>query len=97
MEIDCDERQKHEDDPFLAFVEYARSMLSPEEEEEGEGDEEGYDRSRPGWSWIASQILKTCVAYSSGVTYAILLSDVSHVCCSFSLRLCSVWFVRKCG
>ncbi|GKV45027.1 hypothetical protein SLEP1_g52156 [Rubroshorea leprosula] len=78
MEIDYEERKKHEDDPFLAFVEYARSVLSPEEEEEGEGDEEGYDRSGPGWSWIAFRILKTCVAYSSGVTSAILLSDLSQ-------------------
>ncbi|KAJ6772203.1 NUCLEIC ACID-BINDING PROTEINS SUPERFAMILY [Salix koriyanagi] len=72
----------NQEDPFLAFIDYARSILSPVE-----GDEDGeiYDPSTngsestgPGWSWIASRILKTCIAYSSGVTSAILLSDLSQ-------------------
>ncbi|KAJ6891403.1 hypothetical protein NC651_024793 [Populus alba x Populus x berolinensis] len=69
-------------DPFLAFIDHARSVLSPVE---GDEDEDIYDPSTkgsestgPGWSWIASRILKTCIAYSSGVTSAILLSDLSQ-------------------
>ena len=78
----------NQEDPFLAFIDYARSILSPVE-----GDEDGeiYDPSTngsestgPGWSWIASRILKTCIAYSSGVTSAILLSDLSQVIIRFS-------------
>ncbi|KAH7520880.1 hypothetical protein FEM48_Zijuj08G0192600 [Ziziphus jujuba var. spinosa] len=30
------------------------------------------------WNWIASRIIKTCTAYSSGVTPAILLSDITQ-------------------
>ncbi|XP_015577535.2 uncharacterized protein LOC8289497 [Ricinus communis] len=70
------QQQQQEEDPFIAFVDYARSVLSPvEEEEEGE---ENIGNGGPGWSWIASRILKTCIAYSSGVTPAILLSDLSQ-------------------
>ncbi|KAG7995347.1 hypothetical protein I3843_01G104200 [Carya illinoinensis] len=61
-------------DPFLAFIDYARSVLSPADDD---SDPNG-NCSGPGWSWIASRILKTCVAYSSGVTAAILLSDLSQ-------------------
>lgn len=76
MEIDPVEQRQQEDDPFLAFVEYARSVLSPEEDGgDGEGE---HSSGGPGWSWVASRILKTCIAYSSGVTSAILLSDLSQ-------------------
>ncbi|KAF5465102.1 hypothetical protein F2P56_015134 [Juglans regia] len=61
-------------DPFLEFIDYARSVLSPADDD---SDPNG-NCSGPGWSWIASRILKTCVAYSSGVTAAILLSDLSQ-------------------
>ncbi|GAV70858.1 hypothetical protein CFOL_v3_14356 [Cephalotus follicularis] len=77
--IDLDSQQPHEqeeEDPFLAFIEYARSEFSPDEEEDPTGN--GWGSTGPGWSWIASRILKTCVAYSSGVTSAILLSDISQ-------------------
>ncbi|EXB71060.1 hypothetical protein L484_004195 [Morus notabilis] len=75
--------QPQEDDPFLRFIDYARSMLSPEDEND---DDEDFDLNgrieadikRPSWNWIASRILKTCTAYSSGVTAAILLSDLSQ-------------------
>lgn len=80
MEVDRSE----EEEPFLALIEYARSMLWPESEELASGDK--YDPNLtesdvcgPGWSWIASRILKTCTAYSSGVTVAILLSDLFQV------------------
>ncbi|XP_009623585.1 uncharacterized protein [Nicotiana tomentosiformis] len=56
--------EEEEEDPFLQFIEYAKSVLSPDE------------AKGPSWSWIASKILKTCIAYSSGVTSAILLSDL---------------------
>ncbi|KAF5752135.1 hypothetical protein HS088_TW01G00042 [Tripterygium wilfordii] len=83
MEIDDPSRvdEQGEEDPFLAFVEYARSVVFSEDEVEGE---EGHDPSTngaegrgPGWAWIVSRILKTCIAYSSGVTSAILLSDLA--------------------
>lgn len=86
MEIDNaqNQQQEEEEDPFLGLIEYARSVLWPGEEEEGR-DESGQDPNNtgsesrgPGWSWIASRILKTCIAYSSGVTVAILLSDLAQ-------------------
>ncbi|OWM88058.1 hypothetical protein CDL15_Pgr016631 [Punica granatum] len=76
MEVD----RRLAEDSFLAFIGYARSALSPEaedasREQNGDGGEEPVG---PGWSWIASRILRTCIAYSSGVTAAILLSDLSQ-------------------
>ncbi|KAK2373367.1 hypothetical protein QL285_074401 [Trifolium repens] len=72
MEID---QQKQEEDPFLNFVEQARSELLSLEED---SNRDNFDSSGCGWSWIVSRILKTCVAYSSGVTPAILLSELSQ-------------------
>ncbi|XP_016581758.2 uncharacterized protein LOC107879169 isoform X2 [Capsicum annuum] len=60
---------EEEEDPFLQFIDYAKSVLSPDKDY-------GDDRKGPSWSWIASRILRTCIAYSSGVTSAILLSDL---------------------
>ncbi|KAJ0980589.1 hypothetical protein J5N97_008844 [Dioscorea zingiberensis] len=69
-------------DAFLRFVEYARSMISP-----GDRDLDGSDGAQgPPWSWIVSRIIKTCVAYSSGVTPAILLSDLFQVLHSVAHR-----------
>ncbi|XP_022863253.1 uncharacterized protein LOC111383377 [Olea europaea var. sylvestris] len=63
--------ENEEEDPFLKFVDYAKSILS------GKGSEREEEMiNGPGWSWIASRILKTCIAYSSGVTSAILLSEL---------------------
>ncbi|KAK1385578.1 Nucleic acid-binding, OB-fold [Heracleum sosnowskyi] len=73
MEIDLAE-EKQGEDPFLKFIEDAKSVLSPDYDIE-EGEEQ---LNVPGWSWIVSRILKTCIAYSSGVTAAILLSDLSQ-------------------
>ncbi|THG18194.1 hypothetical protein TEA_017138 [Camellia sinensis var. sinensis] len=71
--IDIDRKDEEEqDDPFLQFIDYAKSVLSPDKDE---GNDES---SGPAWSWIASRILKICIAYSSGVTSAILLSDLSQ-------------------
>lgn len=75
----CRDGNPREDreDPFLAFVEHARSVMTPgEPDEAGRG---GAEAAGPSWSWIVSRILRTCVAYSSGVTAAILLSDLSQV------------------
>ncbi|XP_068659198.1 uncharacterized protein [Aristolochia californica] len=69
-----DEHQPESDDAFLGFVDYARSVLAPEEMNDSDGG--GEDSEAPSWSWIVSRILKTCIAYSSGVTAAILLSDI---------------------
>ncbi|ESQ48230.1 hypothetical protein EUTSA_v10020210mg [Eutrema salsugineum] len=73
------------EDPFLAFIDYARAVISPEEDEIEDAEESKKDPSEataeasgPGWGWVASRILKTCTAYSSGVTAAILLSDLSQ-------------------
>jgi len=70
------EKDEEEQDPFLKFVEHARSELLSLE-----GDANGDDQGSAGlgWSWIVSRILKTCIAYSSGVTPAILLSELSQV------------------
>lgn len=77
MEIDEDSKRQEEEDPFLAFIEYARSVIFSGEDDDPNGNEAGY--TGPGWSWIASRIFKTCISYSSGVTEAILLSDLSQV------------------
>uniref|UniRef100_A0A5B7C8V5 Nucleic acid-binding proteins superfamily n=1 Tax=Davidia involucrata TaxID=16924 RepID=A0A5B7C8V5_DAVIN len=72
MDIDHHRHEQEEEDQFLRFIDYAKSVLSPDE---GESQEVS---SGPGWNWIASRILRTCIAYSSGVTSAILLSDLSQ-------------------
>ena len=70
--------QKQGEDPFLGFIDYARSVLLSEEEGcDSNGRRE--ETTGPGWSWIASRILKTCISYSSGVTSAIILSELSQV------------------
>ncbi|XP_028751755.1 uncharacterized protein LOC114711507 [Neltuma alba] len=68
--------KEEEEDYFLRFIDYARSELL---EVEGDPDPNGDGAvvDLPGWSWIVSRILKTCIAYSSGVTPAILLSELS--------------------
>ncbi|XP_074585617.1 uncharacterized protein LOC141841356 isoform X2 [Curcuma longa] len=66
-----------QEDAFLQFVEYARSMLSSNVDDDTDaGVCDGGDASAPPWSWVVSRILKSCVTYSSGVTPAILLSDL---------------------
>ncbi|GAA0183179.1 hypothetical protein LIER_30641 [Lithospermum erythrorhizon] len=57
-----------EEDRLIAFIDYANSILWNNNEE----------TNGAGWSWIASRILKSCISYSSGVTSAILLSDLSQ-------------------
>ncbi|KAK6161013.1 hypothetical protein DH2020_004394 [Rehmannia glutinosa] len=64
--------EEEENDPFLKFINQAKSILY---QNGGELEEESMPS--PGWSWIANRFLKTCVAYSSGVTPAILLSELS--------------------
>ncbi|XP_078148697.1 nucleic acid-binding proteins superfamily [Carex rostrata] len=67
----------NQEDPFLGFVEYARSTLASTS---GDGSNELSDTpnggDQPPWCWAVSRILKTCRAYPSGVTAAILLSDL---------------------
>ncbi|XP_045813718.1 uncharacterized protein LOC123907463 [Trifolium pratense] len=74
MEID-QQKEEEEEDPFLNFVDEARSELLSLEDNSSKDDS---DSSGYGWSWIVSRILKTCIAYSSGVTPAILLSELSQ-------------------
>uniref|UniRef100_A0ACD6AA43 Uncharacterized protein n=1 Tax=Avena sativa TaxID=4498 RepID=A0ACD6AA43_AVESA len=62
---------------FLEFVDYAISVLTSSSG--GDGDESpgaGPAPERPPWGWTVAQVLKSCRAYSSGVTAAILLSDL---------------------
>ncbi|XP_012573329.1 uncharacterized protein [Cicer arietinum] len=77
MEVDQrqEDQQKEEEDPFLNFVDQARLELLSLEDDSNRDDSNstGY-----GWSWMVSRILKTCVTYSSGVTPAILLSELSQ-------------------
>lgn len=73
-------KSEQDEDPFVAFVEYAKTLIFTD----GNGDEQArseneVQKNSPGWGWIASRILKTCIAYSSGVTEAILLSDLAQV------------------
>lgn len=73
MEVEQEHREvvgEEEEDPFLQFIEYAKSALSPDCNSNLD------DPKGPSWSWTVSKILKTCIAYSSGVTSAILLSDL---------------------
>ncbi|KZV43379.1 hypothetical protein F511_21971 [Dorcoceras hygrometricum] len=65
---------EEEEDQFLKFIDYAKSMLFPCDRNPAESEEEPTDV--PGWSWIVKRILKTCVAYPTGVTPAILLTEV---------------------
>ncbi|KNA11284.1 hypothetical protein SOVF_136570 isoform A [Spinacia oleracea] len=87
LEFQAIAENKHEDqdeiDPFIKFINYASSIISPQPDdvdEDGEpsSDTEEREREGPGWSWIASRVLKTCISYSSGVTSAILLSELSQ-------------------
>lgn len=75
MERSVAVEEDEEEDPFLKFIDYAKSILY---ENAGELEEEDTTRC-PSWSWIVTRILKTCVTYSSGVTPAILLSELSLV------------------
>ncbi|OVA16786.1 hypothetical protein BVC80_1543g242 [Macleaya cordata] len=72
-----DNTTEAEEDAFLGFVDYASSVLSSSEDRH-DPDRVGEENTGPAWSWIVSRILKTCSAYSSGVTSAILLSDLSQ-------------------
>ncbi|KAI3980730.1 hypothetical protein MKX01_025295 [Papaver californicum] len=73
------EAEAEEDDAFLGFIDYAISILTSDEKNGSDRDEESSNNyTGPSWNWIVSRILKTCSAYSSGVTSAILLSDLSQ-------------------
>ncbi|XP_073147982.1 uncharacterized protein [Henckelia pumila] len=65
---------EEEEDPLLKFIGYAKSTLFPCNQNSAELEEEPTDA--PGWSWIVKRILKTCVAYPTGVTPAVLLTEV---------------------
>ncbi|XP_047317426.1 uncharacterized protein LOC124920892 isoform X2 [Impatiens glandulifera] len=68
-----EDEEEEEMDPFGQFINYVTSILLPDNSDDDDEEPNG-----PGWSWIASRILKTCIAYSSGVTSAILLSELSQ-------------------
>ncbi|KAK4800964.1 hypothetical protein SAY86_021451 [Trapa natans] len=73
MEVDSEVQG----DAFLEFIDYARSLLWPQAEENNELNDQ-IEEPVPGWGWMAGRIIRTCMAYSSGVTAAILLSDLSQ-------------------
>jgi hypothetical protein len=64
---------------FLEFVDYAISVISSSGGDGYESPGDGAAPSRPPWGWAVAQVLKSCCAYSSGVTSAILLSDLFQV------------------
>ena len=81
-----------EEDAFLAFAESARLMLTNSQTQQHwkEGCEEEaveveevmvpcQGAGSPSWGWVCSRILDCLNAYSSGVTPAILLSDLLKV------------------
>ncbi|RZC88321.1 hypothetical protein C5167_016128 [Papaver somniferum] len=73
------EVEAEEEDAFLGFIDYAISILTSDEKNDSDRDVESSNNyTGPSWNWIVSRILKTCSAYSSGVTSAILLSDLSQ-------------------
>lgn len=61
---------------FLEFVDYAISVLTSSGGDGNESPGAGPAPARPPWGWTVAQVLKSCRAYSSGVTAAILLSDL---------------------
>ncbi|EPS69125.1 hypothetical protein M569_05638, partial [Genlisea aurea] len=61
-----------EQDSLLKFIDYSKSILCSDEVHLCE------DLCSPSWSWIANRILRTCATYSSGVTPAILLSELAQ-------------------
>ncbi|RLN38625.1 uncharacterized protein C2845_PM01G25140 [Panicum miliaceum] len=61
---------------FLEFVDYAVSTLSSSGGDGYESPGDGPAPARPPWGWVVAQVLKSCCAYSSGVTAAIILSDL---------------------
>ncbi|GJM97145.1 hypothetical protein PR202_ga14050 [Eleusine coracana subsp. coracana] len=62
---------------FLEFVDYAISTISSGSDGDGyESPGEGPAPARPPWGWAVAQVLKSCCAYSSGVTATILVSDL---------------------
>ncbi|KAG9457855.1 hypothetical protein H6P81_002363 [Aristolochia fimbriata] len=69
-----DQQFAESDDAFLEFVDYAVTLVAPQELNDPDGG--GEDGEATSWSWIVCRILKTCIGYSSGVTAAILLSDI---------------------
>ncbi|KAK9665130.1 hypothetical protein RND81_14G092600 [Saponaria officinalis] len=80
--VNDDNKVEEEEEEFVKFIEKARLILCPPPQDGGyESPEEAEDERQsggPGWSWIASRVLKTCISYSSGVTPAILLSELSQ-------------------
>ena len=74
---------------FLEFVDYAVSVLSSSGDDGYESPGDGPAPARPPWGWVVAQVLKSCRAYSSGVTAAIILSDLSQVSLFDSLQRCS--------
>ncbi|MCL7048283.1 hypothetical protein MKW94_005958 [Papaver nudicaule] len=71
--------EAEEEDAFLGFIDYAISILTSDEKNDSDRDvESSRNYTGPSWNWIVSRIIKTCSAYSSGVTAAILLSDLSQ-------------------
>ncbi|KAM3231430.1 hypothetical protein ACQJBY_061545 [Aegilops geniculata] len=61
---------------FLEFVDYAISVVTSPGGDGSESPGAGPAPARPPWGWTVAQVLKSCRAYSSGVTAAILLSDL---------------------
>ncbi|EMS45861.1 hypothetical protein TRIUR3_05885 [Triticum urartu] len=61
---------------FLEFIDYAISVVTSSGGDGSESPGAGPAPARPPWGWTVAQVLKSCRAYSSGVTAVILLSDL---------------------
>jgi hypothetical protein len=70
------------DDVFIRLVEEARASLLLHQRQQLQLQQEKkrkQQQQEPSWAWVCMRLLSCCSAYPSGVTPAILLSDLFQV------------------
>jgi hypothetical protein len=75
------------DDVFIRLVEEARAslllhqqqQLQLRQEKKRKQQQQQQQQQEPSWAWVCMRLLSCCSAYPSGVTPAILLSDLFQV------------------
>jgi hypothetical protein len=70
------------DDVFIRLVEEARASLLLHQQQQLQLQQEKkrkQQQQEPSWAWVCMRLLSCCSAYPSGVTPAILLSDLFQV------------------
>jgi len=73
------------DDVFIRLVEEARASLLLHQQQqlqlqqEKKRKQQQQQQQEPSWAWVCMRLLSCCSAYPSGVTPAILLSDLFQV------------------